>query len=513
MNEMYYFDSNYIFQEGWGDVPGQSPMSPTRPPSMRKRQSMHLLDLEQRIDQLVSENRLLASQKLTAERSAEDQARDHGQQRHAYEVALQEHKTFLAQKDAELIELKQVLEEWQSKVTHLTEVHNELTSSRGRAEDQSSHYRDLEAEHVDLVEQHRQLSTGMESIVQHEVASALDGKNAELRHLRDELENAKQQVRNLQQQLLASRASDDFIERDDDYFDGQCQALCQHVQQWVLRFSKFSDMKACYRANEVHEEKVVDRMDNALLDGTDFDEYLQDRIKRRDVFMSVVMTMIWEFIFTRYLFGMDREQRQKLKNLEKTLQEVGPVSAVHKWRATTLTLLMKRQSFEEQRATDTEAVVHEIYDTLAAFLPPPSHLISQIQDSLRKVINAAVSLAIEMRTQRADYQMLPPLVPEYDTHGDLVGKVRFNALTMNERSGTTTSNEALEEQEAVVRIVLFPLVVRTEEDDEQIVVCPAQVLTAGGGKGKKSVRVMSAQGGRSEASFAGSDVQMEGGMI
>jgi hypothetical protein len=33
--------------------------------------------------------------------------------------------------------------------------------------------------------------------------------------------------------------------------------------------------------------------------------------------------MIWEYVFTRYLFGMDREQRQKLKSLEKTLSEVG----------------------------------------------------------------------------------------------------------------------------------------------------------------------------------------------
>jgi hypothetical protein len=505
----HIFDTNASLQEGYGNVREQSPMSPTRPPSMRKRQSMQLLDLETRLDQLVSENRLLQSQKSTAERSLQDQARDHSQQRHAYEEAMQEHKMFLSQKDSELNELKHILEEWQSKVTHLTEVNEEL-SSRGLDEDHHQKYRELETEHADLREQHSQLSSGMETIVAHEVSVALEEKNLELRQLRNELDNAKQQVRNLQQRLLQSRASDDFVERDDDYFDGQCQALCQHVQQWVLRFSKFSDMKACYRASEVRDEKVVDRMENALLDGTDFDEYLQDRVKRRDVFMSVVMTMIWEFVFTRYLFGMDREQRQKLKNLEKALQEVGPMPAVHKWRATTLTLLMKRQSFETQRETDTEAVVQEIYDTLSTFLPPPSHLINQIQDSLRKVINEAVDLSIEMRTQRADYQMLPPLVPEYDTNGDLVGKVRFNALTMNERSGTTSSNEALEEQEAVVRTVLFPLVVRTEEDDEQIVVCPAQVLTAQSNKGKKSVRVMSAQGARSEASFGGTE---EGGMI
>ncbi len=503
-------EANLPKQEGWGDVRGGPPMSPTRPPSMRKRQSMQLLEYETRLDQLISENRLLQTQKTTAERTLEDQARDHSQQRHAYEEALQEHKMFLAQKDSELNELKGVLEEWQSKVAHLAEV-NEALSSRGLDKEHEERYRQLEAEHTNLREQHTHLSAGMEDIVRHEVSVALEEKNLELRQLRDELENAKQQVRNLQQQLLASRSSEDFVERDEDYFDSQCQSLCQHVQQWVLRFSKFSDMKACYRPSELRDEKIVDRVENAILDGSDVDEYLQDRVKRRDVFMSVVMTMIWEFIFTRYLFGMDREQRQKLKNLEKTLQEVGPISAVHKWRATTLTLLMKRPSFESQRATDTEAVVQEIYDTLATFLPPPSHLVNQIQESLRKVINAAVDLSIEMRTQRAEYSMLPPLQPEYDTNGDLARKVYFSALTMNERSGQTSSNEALQEQRAVVRMVLFPLVVKNEDDDEQIVVCPAQVLVADGTRGKgKSVR---AQGARSEASFAGTDVNMEGGMI
>ena len=483
---------------------------------------MQLLDLETRLDQLVSENRLLQTQKSAAERSLQDQSRDHSQQRHAYEEALEEHKMYLTQKDSELSQLRNSLEDFRNQIAHLTEV-NEGLSSRGMDKEHEQRYIQLETEHMHtreqwqqstrelevLREQHGELAKGMENIVQHEVSIAVEEKDLEFRQLRDELEDAKQQVRSLQQQLIASKASEDFVERDEDYFDAQCQALCQHVQQWVLRFSKFSDMKACYLASEIRDEKVVDRMENAILDGSDVDDYLSDRVKRRDVFMSVVMTMVWEFIFTRYLFGMDRDQRQKLKNLEKTLQEVGPITAVHKWRATTLTLLMKREAFERQRATDSEAVVNEIYDTLATFLPPPSHLVNQIQDSLRKVISSAVDLSIEMRTQRAEYSMLPPLQPEYDTNGDLARKVYFSALTMNERSGATSSNEALQEQHAVVRMVLFPLVVKNDDDDEQIVVCPAQVLTAEG-KGKKT---RSAQGGRSEASFAGSDVRMEGGMI
>jgi len=78
--------------------------------------------------------------------------------------------------------------------------------------------------------------------------------------------------------------------------------------------------------------------------------------------------------------------------------------------------------------------------------------------------------------------MLPPLQPEYDANGELASKVSFNAALMNERSGESVSNEELEEQGATVRIVLFPLVVKKGDDsgdgDEEIVVCPAQVLVA-----------------------------------
>ena len=176
------------------------------------------------------------------------------------------------------------------------------------------------------------------------------------------------------------------------------------------------------------------------------------------------------------------------------LTPTGPPRAVAQWRAITLTLLSKREPFMQQRAQDTEAVVHEIYSTLSTLLSPPSHLQQQIQASLRNVMRLAVELSIEMRTQRAEYIMLPPLQPEYDVHGDLVAKVTFNASLMNERSGETTSNDELEARGAIVKVVLFPLVVKKGDDfgegEDEIVVCPAQVLIAKPSR-KKVVRVMS----------------------
>ena len=426
----------------------------------------------------------------------------------------------------------------QKEVARLTEVNESLAATNlSLSSNQDHRYSQLELEHnttrtqwqqstrelEELRQQHVHLSTGMEDIVRHEISIALDDKNAEVRRLRDELEAAKDQVRALQQQILTSKPSDDvLITRDEDYFDSQCQQLCQHVQQWVMRFSKFSDTRPCRLTSEVTDEKITDRFDNAILDGSDVDNYLADRKRRRDVFMSVVMTMVWEFIFTRYLFGMDREQRQKLKSLEKLLGEVGPINAVHRWRATTLMLLSRRPAFQAQRTQDTEAVVQEIFQTLFTFLPPSSQYIKQAKESLRNVMRCAVDLSIEMRTQRAEYVMLPPLQPEYDTNGDLVRKVYFNAAVMNERSGNTSSNDELEAQHAVVRIVLFPLVVKKGDDaglgNEEIVVCPAQVLVAQPGKDKKVVRVLSGdrmsvdQAAKSVLSFAPSSMDM-GNMI
>ncbi|KAI9882562.1 MAG: hypothetical protein M1823_005691 [Watsoniomyces obsoletus] len=477
--------------EGWGDVQG-SPRSPTRPPSVRRRQSLQMLDLERKLEQLVSENRQLQAARSEAERNVADVLRSRDAQ--------------LQERDAEVNRLHEMLAGLRDDVARLRELNDDLTTTNTQLT--TAHevqYTSLQAEHLEAQRQwdhsrreldelrrhNDELSGQVESMVRQDLASALNERNSEIDRLHSELESAREQVRMLQQEILSAKAAtdaDNFLDvRDEDYFENACQRLCQHVQQWVLRFSKFSDMRGCRLVEEVRDDKIMDRLENAVLDGSDVDIYLNDRVKRRDVFMSVVMTMVWEYIFTRYLFGMDREQRQKLKSLEKLLGEVGPPAAVHKWRATTLTLLSRRSTFQSQREQDTEAVVLEIYHTLSAVLPPPNQVEEQILEALRKVTRSAVDLSIEMRTQRAEYMMLPPLQPEYDTNGDLLRKVYFNAALMNNRSGGgggggAESNEDLEARRAIVRMVLFPLVVKKGDDfgigDEEVVVCPAQVLVA-----------------------------------
>jgi myosin heavy subunit len=421
---------------------------------------MQVLELESKVEQLIAENRMLTEAKLQADASLD--------QRTA--VTINERDTLIEQ-------LRSSLEEYKREVERLKEVNEGLNSANSQlAAQHNERYSHLELQHASASSE----LEGMRGFFD----NSLQEKDAEIERLRNELESTKQQVRAMQQQILASKPADaDFLRlKDEDHFDNRCQQLCAHVQQWVLRFSKFSDMRASRLTSEINDVKIVDRLDNTVLDGSDVDDYLSDRVKRRDIFMSMTMHMIWEYVFTRYLFGMDREQRQKLKTLEKLLSDVGPPHAVRQWRAVTLTLLSRRPAFGDQRNDDTEAVVQAILETLSKILPPPSNMENQIQSQLRRVLREAVDLSIEMRTQRAEYMMLPPLQPEYDANGELTETVAFNAALMNERSAGSVSNEELEAQGAIVRMVLFPLVIKKGDDngvgDDEIVVCPAQVLVA-----------------------------------
>lgn len=335
-------------QEAMGEAP-RSPMSPTRPPSLRKRQSMQIMDLQTQLDQLAEHNQSLEEARLRAEETLQAQQHQRQVDEQLVQEAVEARDRQIHQRDIDIAQLKDTLQRLQEEIARLTELNNTLTeANRNLSNDANERYAQLQSEgqlvhqqwqtsqrELDtLRSQHDQLTRGMEGALREEIGAALDERNAEISRLEKELSSAREQIKSLQKQILASKKpSESFLTiRDEDYFDSACQQLCQHVQQWVLRFSKFSDTRACRLSSDIQadarldaatREKIDKRLDNAILDGSDVDSLLADRVKRRDVFMSIVMSMIWEYVFTRYLFGMDREQRQKLKSLEKTLSEVG----------------------------------------------------------------------------------------------------------------------------------------------------------------------------------------------
>jgi len=324
-------------------------MSPTRPPSVRKRQSMQILDLQTQLENLAAQNRSLEEARVKAEETIHQAQYQRQVEEQVITEAVQARDREIQQKDIDIAQLRDTLQQLQQEVARLTELNRALSeANQNLSNDANERYAQLQAEgqHVHdqwqqatreleaLRGEHSQMRGGMEDAVRGQIALALDDRDAELTRLHAELTSSQEQIKALQKQLLASRKQgESFLTvRDEDYFDSACQQLCQHVQQWVLRFSKYSDTRACRLSSEVAADRRLDpatrdkietRIENTILDGSDPDMLLADRVKRRDVFMSVVMTMIWEYVFTRYLFGMDREQRQKLKSLEKMLEEIG----------------------------------------------------------------------------------------------------------------------------------------------------------------------------------------------
>ena len=335
-------------QEAMGEAP-RSPMSPTRPPSLRKRQSMQITDLQTQLDQLAEHNQSLENARLRAEETLQAQQHQRQVDEQLVQEAVEARDRQIHQRDIDIAQLRDTLQRLQDEIARLTELNNNLTeANRNLTNDANERYAHLQSEGQlvhqqwqtsqreleSLRSQHDQLTRGVEGALREEIGVVLDERNAEISRLERELSSAREQIKGLQKQILASKKpSESFLTvRDEDYFDSACQQLCQHVQQWVLRFSKFSDTRACRLSSDIQadvrldaatREKIDKRLDNAILDGSDVDALLADRVRRRDVFMSIVMAMIWEYVFTRYLFGMDREQRQKLKSLEKTLSEVG----------------------------------------------------------------------------------------------------------------------------------------------------------------------------------------------
>lgn len=258
-----------------------------------------------------------------------------------------------------------------------------------------------------------------------------------------------------------------------------CDLLLNAVREWALHFSEAHESRACRLTSDIKDKKVISRLQNTILDGSGIDTYLQDRTTRSKVFLSLTMSIIWEFIFTRYFFDLDRQQRQKLRSVERFFN-VSSEAIVRQRGAPSLSLLSSRDIFRRQLSEDAEVAVQEILTTLTALLPPPASLREQIKNWLRSVVMEAVELWIAMCSQREVYMMLPPLQPEYNKKGDRGRDVIFNASSMNNRSTQSKTNEELEASRAVVRMVLFPLVVKKRVDrgngDEESVAYPTQVV-------------------------------------
>jgi predicted nucleic acid-binding Zn-ribbon protein len=503
------------------------PSSPSRPPSIRRRQSLKLMDLEQRLENIGAENATLIQDKANLEKNLAEHKAYHKKSKAISNLKLATaHKT-LEDKTNEIEELKKQIAWYQSEVQSLSTSNDDLKQDVNRlhanvVELGESYERkfSLLNEKLDekteellrLTSEHRSLQTRTSS--ESLVAASHAQKDAEISLLRAELSKAREDVRGLEHKIM-SRQSNRYLDiKSTSHFASSAQSLFEEVLQWCTDFSSFSAGRRCVHVHRITDEKVKDRFEQIMLDDRGVRRMLKDKDETRRILplTAIMMRLIWEFVFTRYLFGLETEERQKLLQLERMLYEAteSREGAVHQWRATTLTLLSQRETFRSRLTHEIENVLSDIMKHLNYLLPPPPQHMPTALSSLRSLLKRAVTLAIEMRTQRAEYVMVRAPLPEYNDAGEVANLVPFKAEQMCCYGGDgLMSDYDLERDQAHVKLVLFPRIVRRgneygEEYDSEIVVSKMVCLV-----NRKELRSESRASLRSVSSVSGMS-QMSG---
>lgn len=472
---------------------------------------MQIVDLENRLEGLAAENTSLIQEKANVEKTLSESIQRHRKDTAIFTKEIEEGKALLTEKDSEITELRKKLDYYHTEVQRLSQANSSLNKTNtslstsykfsygalaGKYERKREQLATLSKEHTELQASFADVQATMENVIRNQ----LKEKDSELERLRDELTKAREEVRKLQQQVTTRQDNKYLDTKDLHHFSSSCQQLYSSLKIWCNQFSSFSIGKKCVHVHRLEDEAVRDRVEHVMLDDRGVRRMLKDENKRSEVFMAITIRMIWEHVFTRYLFGLEVDERKKLISLETTLAEVGTYSntiaqmdkpltkpnvglheAVHQWRSTTLTLLSTRPAIIAKRDADTEEIVQTIFNLLNFLLPPPPQYRSLAMESLRSLVQHSVQLAVEMRTQRAEYVMKRPPRPDYDDQGEVTNTVPFVASSMQNRGSEPISARELEEEGATVKLILFPQVIRRgneygENYETETTVLPMQVL-------------------------------------
>ncbi|KAI5791968.1 hypothetical protein EDC01DRAFT_616257, partial [Geopyxis carbonaria] len=456
-HELRRTQSGDVF-EAWGGR-AATPNSPTRPPSIRRRQSLMIVDLESKLSDLAAENTGLTQEKANVDKALAESRFKHQKLSVTLQEAIETRNGIITSKDEEIAELSKKLEWYRTEVQRLSTENTQMGNQyKSNMQSWKERYDQKQEQLLQLSAQHSELEHKFNAL--NSVAGSVGEKDQELSRLRHELEKAREEVRRLQRRV-STRQSDRYLDiKDHAHFVQSSARLFASVQEFATHFSSYSAGRRCTHVHRVPDDAAKDRFENVMLDDRGVRRMLKDEARRPAVFTAILMRLIWELVFTRYLFGLATAERHALLSLQSTLAEVGAPPAVHQWRATTLTLLSQRSIFRAQVTTDTDAAVADIMRHLNFLLPPPPQYSAQAVSALRRVLTSAVELALEMRTQRAEYVMLKAPRPIYDDNGEVSNTVYFNSTRMHALNHPPDSQSQLDRDAATVALVLCPLVIR-----------------------------------------------------
>lgn len=295
---------------------------------------MQIVDLENRLEGLAAENTNLTQEKANIEKTLTESLQRHKNDSAIFTHELETRNVLLTEKDSEITELKKKLDYYREEVVRLSQTNDSLAATNtklstsykfsyaalaGKYERKREQLAVLSKENLELQASFSEVQATMENVIRNQ----LQEKDSELERLRDELGKAREEVRKLQQQV-STRQDNKYIDTKDlQHFSGSCQQLFRSLKIWCNQFSSFSAGKKCLHVHRIADEAARDRVEDVMLDDRGVRKMLKDENRRPEVFVAITMRMIWEHVFTRYLFGLEVDERQKLLSLERTLAENG----------------------------------------------------------------------------------------------------------------------------------------------------------------------------------------------
>ena len=150
----------------------------------------------------------------------------------------------------------------------------------------------------------------------------------------------------------------------------------------------------------------------------------------------------------------------------------------------TFSIITRDEEFVAQQSEYIDCLSSDIYNTLAAILPPPNPFEEQIYDSLRLIVAAAADFSVEMCTQPCGYAMKWPPMTELEATRERLPPNLCTERPANQCLISQSLNDTPNAQDTASRMILFPLVFRMGDEagygDEESVIFPAQVLALSG---------------------------------
>lgn len=292
---------------------------------------MQIVDLENRLEGLAAENTDLTQEKANIEKTLTESIQRHRNDSNIFIQELESRQVLLTEKDSEITELKKKLDYYREEAARLTLTNDGLTATNTTLSTSyrfsyaalAGKYERKREQLVSISKEHSELQASFAEVQAREnaIRNQLQERDSELNRLRDELVKAREEVQKLQQQVSAGQ--DRFHTKDLHHFSSSCQHLFGSLKIWCNQFSSFSAGRKCMHVHRIVDEAARDRVEEVMLDDRGVRKMLKDEKSRPEVFMAITMRMIWEHVFTRYLFGLEVDERQKLLSLERTLAENG----------------------------------------------------------------------------------------------------------------------------------------------------------------------------------------------